>query len=347
MVAPITIKKNFAAADVNYIADFNANFTTVEGIINAAIALLNGVVIHGADLLLDVFDRDGLVGAHSYVLDLDTYAGGATISIGRRPIFTPALGEQDVSVAYGTYGGARSRVTLTGDVVLDATAIIAGLPKTIYVGIPSNGTPQLYEDMTAISVLYAYSMTWDGFGLSDFKRITCIHLAYPTLQQMLGAPRFIQLFDNETDWTSETESASSVMLPGSLDSNELLDANMEVLGFFASFGKSGEDGVETTIGATGADAMLTLYVESEGDEWQSDDIEIPCDTAMIAPYTVMVGVAPAIGDDKYCVDLRNFVLKRRSIGASVVGARSFSWGVIVRPILGLRVPRDPARVDLM
>src|SRR5262245_54580198 len=142
MPAP-TLFKTFAMAMTDFIAKHNNNYTLIEA---ALVDLYQQVLAgmgEGAMLTLDAFDRVGIVGAASYRLDLDTYPGGALIDIGRRPAFNAALGDKNVSVAWINAGGLM-RVQLSGDTTLNAAPITAGLPKTIYVGIPSTGVPQFY-----------------------------------------------------------------------------------------------------------------------------------------------------------------------------------------------------------
>src|ERR1041384_8208231 len=99
----------------------------IDSIVTAIVAAVNDLanqilagVGDGSLLILDGFDRDGTVGSASYQLDLENYAGGSQITIGRRPLPNVPQGDQDVSIAWVTAGGQRNRVTMSGDLVLDA-----------------------------------------------------------------------------------------------------------------------------------------------------------------------------------------------------------------------------------
>ena len=341
---PLSLQ-DFAVSDTNYVEKHNDNNAALEAAVNALQAQILAAVGEGADLVLDVFDRDGLVGIHSYVLDLDAYPGGAEIVIGRRPAPVPAFGEVDESIAWGTYAGEKSRVRLVGDVTLDALPITSGLPKTIYVGIPSDGTPQLFESAVTPNVLYAYSMVWDGFQLSDFKRMAPILPHYTTLQGIAGAPRLLYLFDSETDWVSDEEGSTEIVCPGAKDDNEIeVDGALEVIGLFAHATKSGDDGFSAPAGVPQVSKVI-FRVLSDGVAWNLDDFEF--DASNIPDVFFSKVNVSLVGDDRFVTEVKRFSLERVSIGSHVVSARAFSWGLIVRPVVGIAIPKDQNKVILI
>lgn len=334
---------DFNASDLDYVSKLNNNNTAIEAAVNALQAQVLASFGEGADLILDTYDRDGVVGSHSYLLDLDNYPGGSQITIGRRP--APVLaGELNKSIAWATYSGERSRVFMDGDLVLNAITIVSGLPKTIFVGVPSDGIPQLFESGILPNVLYVYSMTWDGYSLSNFKRLAPILPHYTTLQAIAGAPRFFTLFDTETDWTSETVGSSEITLPGASDDNEIgVDGSVEILGFFMTAGKAGPDGFKAT-GGTPTDNAVKVKVVSNGDDYT----EFPFDfDASNVPDTIFQKINPARGTDKFVTTVQSFTLERTELGPFVVSARAFSWGIIYRPIIGIAIPKDQTKVVLI
>lgn len=332
----------FTAAMTDYVQKLNNNNSATIAEVNRLAALIEASSGDGALLLLDLWDRDGLVGSHSYVLDLDNYPGGATITIGRRP--APTGQEVNISVAWATYAGSKQRVLQSGDVVLNAAGIITGLPKTIYVGIPSGGTAQLYEDTVTPNVLYAYSMTWDGFSLSELKRLAHILPAYTTLQKIAGSPQLIQIFDSETDWVSDTISSTEIVLPGAADDNDIgFDGSLEVLGFFVHASKKDDDGMNAPVGNP-PDSVVKFKVMSEAIAW-SDDFELDCGNI---PDSIFLPVKTSnVGDDRFVREVQHFTLERTSLGSSVTSARAFTWGVVVRPIIGIAIPKDNNEVTLI
>lgn len=334
------------ADDLDYVAKFEANHIALEAAITALQAAVLATAGDGAELILDIVDRNGIMGTQSYALDLDAYDGGSEILIGRRPAPDVDLGEANVSVAWASFGGVFARATQTGDVALQAAGIVSGLPKTIYVGVPSSGTAQLYEDQSDVTVLYIYSMTWDGFQMTAFKRLAPYLPGYETIQKAVGAPRHLQVFDNETDWTGDTESSSSIVIAGAQDDNEILvDGSMEVLGMFVDVGRGGEDAFEAMEGMDGADIMVQLQVVANGDRWNLEDLEID---ASAVPDTVFAQVdVGTVGDERFVTEVTRFSLERVSIGPGVVSARAFSWGLIVRSITGMPLPKDNNTVILI
>lgn len=331
---------DFAAGDIDYVAKLNNNNAALESEVNNLSAQVAGTIGPGGPLILDVFDRDGIVGAHSYRLDLDQYPGGTVIKIGRRPTFNPVFGEVDVSVGWGTFAGTKARVEQVGDVDLDAASIVAGLPKTIFVGVGSSGTAQLFEDSVTPNVLYVYSMTWNGFSLSDFKRLAPILPGYE-LHKALLAPKLIQIHDGETDWVSDTIGKTEIVLPGHSDDNEIdVEGSMEVLGFFVSSHEVSDDGFNAPGGNPPTDSIVRLDVKSDAVKWNLTDIELDMGTT---PDTVYVKVdEAAVGDDRFVVEVKRFHLERTLLGDFVTSARNFTWGIIVRPLIGTPVPRDIA-----
>jgi hypothetical protein len=331
--------QDFTTEDLDYVTKLNNNNALLEQEVNSIASQLLAGVGEGALLMLDIFDRGGIVGAHSYRLDLDAYAGGSQIAIGRRPAFQAGLGEQNVSIAWGTFAGQRQRVQLTGDVTLNAASIVTGLPKTIYVGIPSSGTPQLFEDTSTLNVIYIYSMCWDGFNLSCIKRMSGLLPGYTLLQEIAAAPRVISVFDPETDWVSEAVGGTNVVLPGASDDNEILvDGSMEVIGAFVSWNKSGPDGMYAP---GGTDNKVKLKLVSQGVTWSDSDFELDC--SLVADE-IFKKIAAGVGDDKFVTTVRRFQLERTYLGANVVSCRAFTWGLIVRPLLGTPVPKDTTKV---
>jgi hypothetical protein len=341
----MTVSLNtFAASDTDYVQKLNANAALIESTLNALQAQLVAAGVDGQALLLDLWDRDGIVGPHSYVLDLDAYAGGSQITIGRRPVAVPTLGEVDVSVAFGTFGGTKVRVTQSGDVVLDASTIVAGIPKTIYVGVGANGTPQLYEDTSTINVLYIWSMTWDGLQLTNFERIAPILDSYPTLQALHNSPKIIDVFDPETNFVSDYIGGTEIVLPGAASDNGIdVDGSYEVVGLFVHATKAGNDGFAAMAGNTDPDdVMIRFDIESDGVVWNDSTFEI--DASNIPDYQYKKVDVSTVADDRYVTERRRFSLRRTHIGAFVTSARAFTWGLLVRPIIGLPVPRDTSRV---
>jgi hypothetical protein len=330
--------------ETQYKNKINANFAALESFVNALQAQVVAGGVDGQLLLLDVFDRPGLVGPQSYQFDLVAYAGGSMIKCGRRPAAVVGLGEFDTSVAFVQAGGSRVRVECAGDTTLDAAVITSSLPKTIYVGIPSNGVPQLFEDTSSINVLYAWSMTWDGFSLSEFKLMAPILAHHETLKAVVGSPRMLHVFDNETNWVDDPEGFTVIVLPGASDDNDIgVEGAMEVLGFFAHAVRADAQGYYAPAGS-GEDLKVYFDVESEGIAWTETPFEFDCSSI---PDYQFRPVDAGVGDDKYVSTVRPFRLMRTTLGAQVVSARCIEWGVIVRPILGLPVPKDESRVQVL
>jgi hypothetical protein len=319
-----------------------ANFDAIASAINDLEAQILAVSGDGAQLLLEIFDRNGIVGSTSYRLDLGTYAGGSAITIGRRPTFDAAKQEKNVSVAFGTYGGQKTRVTLTGDVVLDAASISAGLPTTIYVGIPSNGTPQLFPDNSNPEVLYAYSLCWDGYALTCPKYECPILEAKSTLDDVAGAPATERIFDNATDWLAHNESRSTIVLAGSGDTSETgLNLSRQVLGGFIAAGPADADGWSCP---GGAGSLLTLELWDDQDRrWNFEDIVID---VQATPTRVFFTIDPVIGDDRWATDVVEFRLVKISMGGDILSARGFSWGLDTVPVIGTPIAKNDTLINV-
>jgi hypothetical protein len=317
----------------------DANFAAIQAFCNALAQQVLATSGDGAELILDVFDRPGLVGTHSYALDLDNYAGGGQIMIGRRP--APVGDELDVSVAWGTFGGQLQRVQQTGDVELDATTILNALPKTIYVGIGSSGTAQLYEDTITAEVLYIYSMCWDGFQLTEFRRLGHYLPAYSFFQSLVKHAQVIQITDFETQWTVDQVAEISLPLHGGPLSNEVgVNQAVEVVAGFVDIPKSGAGRFHSPSAILN---KLVLKLMCAGVKWNLSDIEINVASTPDRIYFTID--ADAVGDDRFVTEVEDFRLEKVSIGAHVVSARGYTLGLFVRPILGVPIPKDSDEVD--
>jgi len=323
-----------------YPAIVKANFDALASALNDAMAQILAVSGDGAQLLLDTYDRNGIVGTTSYRLDLPNYSGGSQIVIGRRPVFDAGKQEQNVSIAFGTYGGQRTRVTRTGDVTLDAASIVSGLPKTIYVGIISDGTPQLFEDNSNPEVLYIYSLCWDGFSLTCPKYEAPILLSDETLQDIAGAPSTERVFDSQTDWLSHTQSRSTIVLAGDGGVSETgLNISKRVIGGFIATGPGDAEGFFCP---AGTDKLLTLELWDDQDRrWNLQPIQIDCSAT---PTRFFFTIDPALGDDRFVTDVAEFRLVRTSVGGDIASARGFTWGLHTIPVLGTPIPKNDAKV---
>lgn len=318
------------------------NFEELQNFVNELASQILAVSGDGAQLLLDLFDRPGIVGTHSYVLDLPNYEGGAEILIGRRPAPNLEAGELDLSVAFGVFAGQRKRVQQAGDVTLDAASIVSGLPKTIYVGIGSSGTAQLFEDQLTPDVLYIYSMCWDGFQLTQFKRLGHFLPAYSLLQMLAARPVEISAFDGETQWTSDADAAVRLPLHGSADSNDVegLELASEIVGGYVDVPR---DGVGRFRCPGGSDNKLVLRFMLNGKKVNLEAIEINVSNAPDRIY--FTADADVLGSDRFVVDVAHVSIERVSVGADVVSARGCSYGLFLRPVLGIAIPKDSDVVD--
>lgn len=336
--------QSFAAGDTDYVSKLNSNFTIIEGELNSLAAQILASVGEGAQLITDSYDRDGVVGSASYRLDIENYVGAALIDIGRRPAPVAAFGEIDESVAWGTFSGVKRRITLTGDLSLNAAAITTGLPKDIFVGIGSDGTPAFHEVDNTPNVLYIYAMCWDGFQLTDFRRIGHILPGYSLIQSIASAPEQRGVFDGDTDWLQDLVAGTEIILPGASDDNAIdLDGAVEVVGFWFAPTKSGDDGWNAPFPSSDPDdPIVKLKVTSEAVDWTLADFQVD---AGAAPDVVFAKVnVPTVGNDRFVTVVRRFRLERTALGALVTSARAFTWGLFVRPIHGNAFPKDNTKV---
>jgi hypothetical protein len=325
----------------DYPEKVEANFAAIESFVNALAQQVLAVSGDGADLILDTYDRPGLIGTHSYVLDTDAYSGGAEIVIGRRPAPSIPSVEFDISAAWGTWGGERQRVQQPGDVTLDAAPILNALPKTIYVGIPSSGTAQLFEDDTTPEVLYIYSMTWNGFNLTNFKRMGHHLPAYSLFQSMVKHAQVVQISDWETQWTGDLVAEMSLPLHGGPLANEIgVNHAVEVIGGFVDVPRAGAGRFHSP---SAIKNKLVLKLMAAGVKWNTGTLEINVASCPDRIYfTIDEG---AVGDDRFVTDVEDFRLERVSIGEHVVSARGYTLGLFVRPLLGMAIPKDNDSVE--
>jgi len=325
----------------DYPEKIEENFAAIQSFVNSLAQQVLAASGDGASLILDVFDRPGLVGTHSYVLDQDAYAGGAEILIGRRPAPNILFGELNVSAAWGTFAGETQKVQQNGDVTLDAAPFLAGLPKTIYVGIGSSGTAQLYEDNLEAEILYIYSMTWNGFNLTNFKRLGHYLPAYSLFQSMVKHAQVVQISDWETQWTGDLVAEMSLPLHGGPLANEIgVNHAVEVIGGFVDIPRAGAGRFHSP---SATENTLVLKLMAAGVKWNLDPIEI--DVANCPDRIYFQIDEGAVGDDRFVTDVEDFRLERVSIGAHVVSARGYTLGLFVRPILGMPIPKDNDSVD--
>ena len=337
---PLTLPE-IPIGTLDYPALVDANFAAIETAINNLSQQILASSGDGAALILDTYDRPGLVGTHSYVLDIDAYTGGSEILIGRRPEFNPLSGELDVSTAWGVFGGELQRVQQVGDVTLDAAPILNALPKTIYVGIASSGAPQLFEDDVTPHVLYLYEMTWTGFGLSGFKRRAPYLPGYSLFQSMMKHATVMQVTDWETQWTGDVIAEASLPLHGGALANEIaVNQAVEVIRGFVDIPRSGAGRFHAP---SSVKNTLVLKLMAAGVKWNLDPIEINvANTPDRIYFQIDTG---AVGDDRFVTDVEDFRLERVSIGDHVVSARGYTLGLFVRPILGMAIPKDSDVLD--
>jgi hypothetical protein len=339
---PITL----SASSSTWIADVNQMMTDISNAVNTHHQELLVSVGAGAALIVDEFDRDGIVGSYSYVLDIENYSGGASIAVGRRPAPVVARGETDTSILWGNFGSGFSRVTQVGDVSPSFAGFLTGLPKTVYIGVGASGTSQAYEDQSDGNVVYIYSMTWDGFNLTSFKRHAPILPGYTLIQEMAAEPRILQVCDQDTDWVtpgtldSETE---IVTLGDPLDNEIDINGQVEVLGMFIHAHRGQTDDGWNAPASNAPESLVTLKLVSAAVDW-TDDIEIDCGQV---PDSLFVEIASAVGDLVYVNEVRRFRLELVSIGSGVTSARGFTWGLIARPIFGAPVAKDATDVEVV
>lgn len=334
----------FDASDADFIQTLNSFVGDVANAVNTHHQELLSAIGPGALLIEDVFDRDGIVGEHSYQLDIPNYTGGTTITIGRRPVPIAARGEVDVSIGWITIATGKTRITLTGDLVLSGAAVITGLPKTIYVRVGASGVPQVLETEADTNLMTLYKATWDGFSWTNITRTAHILGGGTTLMALAGEPRRLLIHDGQTNWVdpgvldSDTE---LVTLGRAVDNGIGIDGEVEILGFEIHPHRATAGGWFAP-SVNPPESLVTLRVVSEAEEWTAANFEIDCGQA---PDSLFAAVAGAIGSKKFVNELRRFRLELVSVGSGVVSARGFSWGVIYAPVLGASVPKDSTALD--
>lgn len=345
---PPLVLDEFSASQKNYVQQLNNNNTAIMAAVNTLQAQVLAAIGEGSDLVLDAFDRPGFVGDASFQLDLENYVGANEMVIGRRPVADTGLGEVDESVVWGTFAGEKSRVKQIGDVTLDFDSVVVSGPTTVYVTVGSTGVPQLDLSDATANVVYLYSMTWDGFGvdLDSIKRLAPILPGYTLVQSMAGAPTQVRQLDSETDWLTDLQSASAVVLMGAPADNEIgINGQVEVLGFFLHCDKNGEDGFDALPGGGDEDRQVILRVVTDpGDVWSAADIEID---ARETPDDFFVELDSSVQSRRFITEVTRFYLERVSVGDDVTSAQSFTWGVLVRPLFGTPVPKDDDMVGLI
>lgn len=316
--------------------------TAIQSFVNALAAQISAVSGDGAQLLLDIYPVPGIVGPESYVLDIPNYGGAESIDIGRRPTPNPVMGELDLSIAYGTYGGEKKRVFLDGDVTLDASPIVDDLPKTIFVGIPSSGTPQLFETDETGGVLYIYSMTWSGTVLSAFKRLKPYLWSNTLAQAVAKRCQEIAIFDPLTDFFTDTVAVVRLPLHGSAEENEVpgLDQAAEILGGYVDVPKAGTGYYDQS----GAADTLRLKFMMGADKINLGNLDIEVSDAPTRVYFAVD--AATLGSKRFVTDVKSITIERVSIGADVDSAKGATFGLFVRPLHGnVPLPKDTDAVD--
>lgn len=341
---PTITAPTLSASDSDFIQTLNALMADIENAINTHHAELLAAIGPGALLIEDLFDREGVVGEHSYQLDIPNYTGGPQITIGRRPAPIGARGEVDVSIAWIVTAGGKTRVSMTSDLVLSAAGVITGLPKTIYVRVGSSGVPQVLETEADTNLLTLYKATWNGFSWQNITRLAPILPGYPTFMKLAGHPRQNQIHDGDTNWVDDgvLDSDTEIVTHGDpLDNGIGLNAEVEIQGFFIHPHRAGA-GFWFAPSANPPDSLVTLRVVSAGETWSAEDIVIDCTQA---PDSIFIGVASAIGSKKYVNEVRRFRLEFVSKGSGVVSARGFTWGAEYAPLFGASVPKDATAID--
>lgn len=336
--------QTFAKTDRNYVQKLNSNFSAIQAAINSLQAAISGGIGPGSQLITDVFDRQGVIGTRSYQLDLDAYAGGALLDIGYRPAPNLAYGELAVSAAWVNTGESFERVQMATDATLNFAAFIA-VPTTIYVILPGNGTPQLTENDAVPNVLYLYSMTWDGgsVDVASIRRMYHLLPGYELIKDMARRPQMLSLFDPETDWVTDEEGQTSILIPGATDEENFAEMAYEVLGFFVNATRADDDGFSAPGEVVDPeDNHVKWKITSEGEDWTDDEFDFDCSNM---PDFQFIPISDAIGDDRYVVESRTFEMVRTHLGPAVNSARAFQWGVLVRPLFGPPFAKDTNFVD--
>ncbi|HLF95293.1 MAG TPA: hypothetical protein VJB14_17635 [Planctomycetota bacterium] len=334
---PITLTLP-AAGSTTYVADNNGNFTIIEDAINTLQTQVLTLGGENADLINDLYDRAGIIGDHSYQLDVAAYAGGASITVGRRPAPTSPP-EENESIALVSVNGVLTRVVRSGDIALSAAAIIAGLPKTIYVGVPANGVPQFYEDTTDLSVLYVWSMTWDGADLTAFRRICPILPHYTLVQSIADRVQKISAEDHESNYLAASGGTIAIALPGTENAggNGIgIRDGLEVVGFYATIGSKQEDGLwtDTPVSGAGSGTQLRLDVRSAGVTWSDDPLTFDATAAF--PQTVYAAVdVGVVASSRFVFTKRHFTLRAEHVGGELSAASpNLTFGILARPVHG-------------
>jgi hypothetical protein len=323
--------------------EIDENFADLMAFINDLDARVLAVSGDGVELLLNQFDRPGIVGPHSYYLKVESYEGGAEIDIGRYPAPNLLQGELDVSYAFGTFGGQKKRIQQPGDVTLDAASFTSGpLPKTIWAGVGSGGTAQLFDDNATPGILFLYSMTWDGFQLKDFKRLAHYLPAYSLFQMLTKRCREIAVFDPETQWTNALVAETRLPLHGSAGSNGIsgLEESHEIVGGYVDIPRMAAG---RWFAPVGGDTKVTLKFMLNGVRVNLEDIEIDAQGAADRIYFSADG--DGLGSDRYVTESSEVTIEREAVGADVVSARGCTYGLFLRPILGVPIAKDPDSVD--
>lgn len=325
--------QSFAAPQKDYVARLNNNNTAIKAAVEALQAQVLASSGAGSQLLLDIIDRAGVLGADSYVLDIDGYDGSDSIDVGTAGV---------TSKAWGDFSGSFDRVTLSGGsspATVSAAAIVSALPKTIYMVVPANGTPQFTELDNVPNVVYLYSMTWDGISLTEFKRLATLLPGYSLIEDIASRAEIIWIYDTETDWISDEQGMSSVLLPGANSDNDLADMNYEVLGFVVNCTRTDEDGMYASQDdEDDADRNHVKWkVTSEGEDWTSEDFDFDCSDM---PDFQFIAVAEGLVASTFITEARTFELERTYLGDLVESARAFQWGIVVRRIYGPAMPLD-------
>lgn len=318
------------------------NFEEIQSFVNALAAQILAVSGDGALLLLDLYDRHGIVGPTSYVLGIEEYEGGSEILCGRRPAPDLAKGDLDISIAFGTFGETKKRVTQVGDVTLDAAPITNALPKTIYVGVGSSGTAQLFEDQSEPDVLYIYSLCWDGFQLTQMTRLGHFLPSYSLLQMIAKRAREISVYDRDTQWKSDADAEVRLPLHGSALSNGVTGLEMaeEIIAGYVDIPAGGVGRFHCP---GGTDNKLVLRFMLNGQQVNLAAIQINVSNAPDRIYFAID--ADGLGRERFVTSVSSVTIERVSVGADVVSARGITYGLFVRQVLGIAIPKDSDAVD--
>jgi hypothetical protein len=183
--------------------------------------------------------------------------------------------------------------------------------------------------------------------LSDFRRLAHLPPGYPLLQAIAAAPKKEQILDTETNFVDgETYSDSAIVIPGSPAANGIsLEGAGEFLGIFFDVQRDDEDGWYTNSAGDPDESKVTLQVVDQDDvEYCATDIVIDCADPI---GTTFKALDAGLGDLKFVTNVRTLRLKVVSVGADVVCARCFTWGIWTRPLLGAPLPKDSTKVRMI